>query len=398
MKRRIFPYPEAIDPGQWTISADTNLPRVNLEKRQLWIPLDDDPSWRTIRAHELAHVAFSDPKTPKKRLASGTFQAVEDCRINHLAAQAGVDFSAGIPPHITEGALLACKHSPKRLCLIALATFEPQRESIMQAIGTLTADQIGVMTKIRDTVSEALYRLDSRYPSAGKGERYSPKRAYAVADWIDSVFPDDWTPDSPSGDREDGPGKGKEIRPKTDCGSGTAILERPPLSIPTSTGRSHRFTDEGSQLIAPWRITTDQRIFRRISIAKAASVLIDASGSMLLEPDDIRAIVKAVPAATIAAYSGEHDSGPLRILAANGRMTADDKAYVFPGGNVIDVPSLQWLASQPRPRYWLCDGVVTGIGDQQSDSVTQACETIRLSAGIVQAKTFADLRKLIHSR
>jgi len=43
------------------------------------------------------------------------------------------------------------------------------------------------------------------------------------------------------------------------------------------------------------------------------------------------------------------------------------KGYALRGrhgsGNVVDGPALAWLARQPRPRIWFCDGAVTGIGD-----------------------------------
>jgi hypothetical protein len=93
-------------------------------------------------------------------------------------------------------------------------------------------------------------------------------------------------------------------------------------------------------------------------------VLIDASGSMGWSPDDLMKCLEAAPAATIALYSGSGNRGVLRVVAKDGRMIAPD--LVVPpcgGGNIVDGPALEWLASQAEPRIWISDGSVTGVDD-----------------------------------
>ena len=69
------------------------------------------------------------------------------------------------------------------------------------------------------------------------------------------------------------------------------------------------------------------------------------------------------PAMTVALYSGNHDSGPLRIVAHRGRLAAAKDFQDMPGGNIIDGPCLEWLGTQEGPRIWVSDGGVTSIGD-----------------------------------
>lgn len=377
---RVFPSPEAIDPSRkWRIESGRAY--VDFQKGIMSIPLNDDPHWQLVRAHELAHVAFTPRKARiPKGLTEFTVQACEDYRVNTLAQKSGVDFSAGAPSHIVDAAIIGSKDDLKLSILIGLAAFPDEAFSVMQRLDTQsrTADPRfhDRFWEISDTAREMFRR-----------GRYTWKTTIKVAKYIDSQFQHEKEPNDACGSNV-----GNGDNPL----SGRAYLETPTLERPSTITRSVRSTDEGSLFRQPWRVTTDHRVFRHVSVKKRASVLIDASGSMQLTADDIKAIVQHAPASVVAAYAGHGDSGPLRVLANNGRMTLDDKAYRFPGGNIVDVPALQWLAKQPMPRYWVCDGNVTGINDESHDSITKHCRAIERSAHIVRvpnADTLADRLK-----
>jgi hypothetical protein len=110
-------------------------------------------------------------------------------------------------------------------------------------------------------------------------------------------------------------------------------------------------------------------------------------------------MARRAPAATIAAYGGNYDDGPLRILAVNGKI-ADPKgeAYTLPGGNVVDGPALQWLALQDRPRIWVCDGNVTGIGDCSSARLQENALELMTAGGIVRVDACDDAVDLFDSK
>lgn len=91
------------------------------------------------------------------------------------------------------------------------------------------------------------------------------------------------------------------------------------------------------------------------------TILLDMSGSMSLEPEDIVKLLKTAPLAQIAGYSGNKTTGTMYIMAKGGRYHNGIPAH--PGNNVIDGPALHWLAKQPKPRVWISDGQVTGTGD-----------------------------------
>lgn len=91
------------------------------------------------------------------------------------------------------------------------------------------------------------------------------------------------------------------------------------------------------------------------------TILLDMSGSMSLDVNDIIKLLKTAPLAQIAGYSGRETTGTLWIMAKGGRYHNGIPSH--PANNVIDGPALRWLAKQPKPRVWISDGQVTGTGD-----------------------------------
>ena len=106
----------------------------------------------------------------------------------------------------------------------------------------------------------------------------------------------------------------------------------------------------------------DGRAFGQRRKVAGGTLLIDASGSMHITPQEIEALIERRPAATIAIYSAEGKIGTLAIVGAKGRSVT--KINNYGGLNVIDGPALEWLGKQKRPRIWISDGCATGLDDQ----------------------------------
>ena len=51
---------------------------------------------------------------------------------------------------------------------------------------------------------------------------------------------------------------------------------------------------------------------------------------------------------------------------------------------MIDKPALEWLSKQAKPRIWVCDGQVTGVGDRMSAINTLECEAVCRQRAIVR--------------
>lgn len=161
-------------------------------------------------------------------------------------------------------------------------------------------------------------------------------------------------------------------------------------------GTAYRSSSYGGRIGAPSRVNTDGVIFRNRRMTRGGgTVLIDCSGSMSFSVEDVEKILQAAPAVTIATYNGSGSHGELRIVAARGRR-ADSSDLIPPyGGNIVDVPALEWLGRQPsRPRLWVSDGLVTAAGDSLSSNVAAMAERIVRKYGIARVENVSELLKL----
>tara|TARA_R100000742_G_C4278208_1_gene100769 strand:- start:1925 stop:3391 length:1467 start_codon:yes stop_codon:yes gene_type:complete len=152
---------------------------------------------------------------------------------------------------------------------------------------------------------------------------------------------------------------------------GTMETHKPPLTVNLQGrlkgGRQYRPMDFGYNPKYINRFCVDKKIFKQKLNVLGGTILIDASGSMHFDGDDILEILKILPAATIAMYNGGHLQGDLWIIARNGMRVPEEKLDIWSGrGNVVDGPALDWLASMPARRIWVSDMYVFGAGNNSN--------------------------------
>jgi len=110
---------------------------------------------------------------------------------------------------------------------------------------------------------------------------------------------------------------------------------------------------------------------------------------MSLSPVQIQQILEMAPVAWIGVYGANSQEGWIKVLAANGKCCAPDDMHSPGGCNVVDGPALEVLAKQARPRLWICDGVVTGVGDRYAEGNAVACAKICLEHNIRRLGTMS---------
>ena len=180
------------------------------------------------------------------------------------------------------------------------------------------------------------------------------------------------------------------------------VVEPPLRAAAPPRGRRMRTAEEDTEFRHFYRLFGDRRVFARPLRNRApagGTVLIDVSGSMALTAVHIDGIIAAVQAATLVAmYSGSGDRGELRVVVRNGRRAAPRDLEPYGGGNIVDLPALEWLARQPAPRVWISDGYVTGCGDITTDALKKRCREICAEAGIVHVPDAAGAAKALHQR
>lgn len=105
-------------------------------------------------------------------------------------------------------------------------------------------------------------------------------------------------------------------------------------------------------------------LFLRRNKRAGGAVLIDASGSMRVEPEALAEVCALAPAGVVGYYSGmrsrrdEGVFGTLHVFARGGRRASECPRTG--GGNSVDLWALRWLLKQVGPRVFVTDGRFTG--------------------------------------
>jgi len=131
---------------------------------------------------------------------------------------------------------------------------------------------------------------------------------------------------------------------------------------------TRRSSDTGVVPKKMYRLTTDRKVFNVKSTTLGGSLMIDFSGSMSWNEQDVREVIDLLPAANIAGYTGygykiDDCDGMIEVIAKDGKLNtkAIDNLYQY-GYNSVDLQALKWLAEQPEPRIWISDQQVIGVG------------------------------------
>jgi hypothetical protein len=162
-------------------------------------------------------------------------------------------------------------------------------------------------------------------------------------------------------------------------------LDEPPRSIRVRSkgkGRGPRGEYYGRVVRYPQRMYTDRKVFKakRGRTHYPGTILIDCSGSMALSIKQIQSVLEGYPAAEIRGYASRGHGygegvprGLLRTFVRRGKRVHSKYLRLPGGGNGVDGVALRWLATQPRPRFWISDGQVTGLpagGSGYSEAMT----------------------------
>ena len=419
MPRKVYPLPEAIDDEPWGVREGQ--PYINFDKQYLSVPLDDSPSSRFLRAHEQAHLKWTPGKNAEEvaegnDLGWATVQSVEDNRMHALLATVGVDMtSGGLQPAerkaFVESLVKTNNFRDAALCAVAsygtgdyadlAATFanSPLKNALQIAAevrwrlatgGSGINDFVNGMEVARwlETVigKDGTGRFTGRFGLPG-GHLHPLCRMYGG--------PSVHTADCPAliDDEDLPPGMVSNMPVAGLVPWGTMSIDEPERSLPACPRKAgYRAEDTGSALRGPHRLLIDGRVFVSKRRHKGGCLLVDYSGSMNLKETEVERILANAPATVIAVYSAERDKGVLRVLARDGRRVTGDLVKRPSGScNVIDGPALDWLARQDEPRFWLSDGLVTGVGDTSGHGNTQYAERVCEDAKVTRVKTTAEL-------
>lgn len=341
-------------------------------------PADDSPASLAIRAHEYGHLALSTlhnrctPKTKAKGLKQGIsndwLEACYDVAVNAHLERNHVSIS-DLPLNVPNT-------SPDNFDREVLAQCYLRSRQLGNA--RAWSDYIGSELDITERAQLCLAVKSLSHP------KLKDRTLLNIAAFLQDLFGDD----AGFGTKEGKTKRGKQSVPKSlGAGAwGTMAVETLPL---TCTQQRDKAPKRRPGFVGAFRYPnratlpiSDGMAFgqRKHIKGQAGVILIDASGSMHLEPQQLVELATTVPYGIIAAYEAGFRHGKLVILASHGRVASPESLSHYldnrDGGNVIDGPALDWLGAQKgSPKIWVCDGAVTGIGDYTHHNLTIDAET-----------------------
>ena len=413
-----------------TTSLDETPKTDNLNK-QMYVPMDAECNRcgidhsRMIRRHELGHAKWSPATIGKLNgIRKDAVEAMEEVRINYLLGKykLPVDEPVMCLDDIKMRYLdLIYNQSIADLMLYTLGSYSHHRDYEANKNSTFEAllellnvaqeyDDLSPMRKaelaftystVRDLTGEIRYSRAGSNPSYRKVQKLAKRLTEILNMFQDKPEPyQKPTPsDSNEGEAEEGEGDGddetekisygvselekrmrkelmQEMQYRTTSGIGywgSMEVLQPALTVNLQgrlkASRGYQAKDYGYNPKYINRFCVDRKIFKQKLNVKGGTILIDASGSMMFNGQDILEIMELLPAVTIAMYNGHYNTGQLRVIARNGKRVSENYLNTHSGGgNVVDGPALEWLATMPARRIWVSDMKV--VGSYQSRNAT----------------------------
>ena len=350
------------------------------------IPMDDSPESEAIRMHELMHVKVS-PRLVIDYMSLGVrpeiVEACEEIRVNELARRVGIDLDLMVDgsEKYSGTRVRHDRDSWRGAVRFTAATHggKAQREFLL-GIKKSNPDWVKPLRCMVKDLNRAMKRLNcGSWSSTELDDAGMPKGfSYVIAE-LGRAVEAYWVSDPDASDPE----TRKAISRATASGRRRApsgewaelIVGETDLSVTVtgaSVSRKRHPAQSGTRVGYASRILTDpqRRVFAGVKRGGSGVVLIDMSGSMDIEAEQIDELLKVARGLTVLGYShkpGDTTGTPNAwVLARNGRRVASQDLRSGNIGNGVDVPALKWaqkFRESGQPLVWVFDGKATDSND-----------------------------------
>lgn len=391
--------------GRWEVNncpPERGIPATDIVGRNMQVPFGNDEVARCIRAHEVMHSKVSPgtywPEWVKRGWATErSMRVVEEARVNNLCRRAGIPVDKVMSDGTERGGaerLAKLGHWDDAVFSLVAMIETAALNDFLKGIKKHQPQWVKPLKGIAGKIVRELNRVPMKqlaetdcigYELFPAGFRHTER----IATWLDSIAnltneDDQQRAGSESEGGTPAPISEEELaksgRPSygdydnsAEFPAGPAWGKLNPVeaelteNLPGSLARKRKAAQTGRSPRRIHRMLTDpeRRIFDVKSRGKGGIVLIDASGSMHFNEDDIRSIMKLAPGALVAIYAEDEDGSSghpnLHVIARNGKTVAEIPRWQV--GNNVDLPALQWAVSQRKsnatPIVWVTDGEVT---------------------------------------
>ncbi len=403
--------------GAWTVREGTSMrgaASCNLADRVLEVPLGDGAVDRVVRAHELMHARVSPHAHHLERaldeVSPRALECAEELRVNTLLARLG--FDTDLLRDGTEklgGRRLAEQGAwSEAVCFfVAVLGTGAEKEFLggvrqgcpawLPALRALKKRALAVYAQA--TVNVAATRLNGDGLPGG----YATS-TLVLARTLSQVM--EARPPT-------GPEQLKAFRRSLETGGRRPATGRfADLVVASSMSRESRSgsgcprgsrpATSGTVLRYPGRLLTDdhRRAFATRVRRRGGVVILDQSGSMDLDEEALRALVREVPHALVVGYShrpGDRGSTPnVWLLCDRGAVTVPSP--VGNVGNGVDGPAVRFALARRQggePVVWITDGQVTDSHDHPDLELTRECALLVQRHGIRLARDVAEATKVL---
>ena len=382
--------------GPWEVregSTSRGGASCDLTNRILEVPLGPGDLDRMVRAHELMHVRVS-PSGARYRavhdVSARALECAEELRVNTLLARLG--FATESLKDGTEGAggaRIAAENDWAETLRFLLAVIDTGAER--DYLAGLRAVKKRVLRVLEDVTT---YDLGDTSDD-GDGVPRGYATTVAVARIVDAAT---------MAMVPVGPEALRQFRRSLEPGGRRAPSGRfAELSFEMPAGFEHRArmraharrqpSVSGTVMRYPGRLLTDdaRRAFASKHPRAGGVVVVDQSGSMDIDVEDLERLLVRAPNAIVVGYS--HRPGDRGgavnawVLATRGAVTFSPRAGNI--GNGVDGPTLRWALDQRvgrEPVVWVTDGQVTDSNDHPCEALSEECARLVRRHGIIMVR------------
>ena len=418
-------YPELVsgrhddEPRAWTIHEGSTMrgeASCNLQERILEVPLNTSEQARVVRAHELMHARVSPRADYLVRcldeVSPRALECAEELRVNTLIDRLGFDVATLCDGTENRGARRLAESGQwgEALCFLMAVLGTGAERDFFGGIRQGAPTWLPALRNLRKRALE-IFSLDTRALGATHLDDAGLPSGYASSTLVlarlltqSAVARVPTSAEELRAFRRSLAVGGR--RPATGVFAPLVMdeatfLERSPRG---QRDRSWRASTTGTSMRYPGRLLTDdqRRAFAHQVPRHGGVVIVDQSGSMDIEPDALRALVREAPHALVVGYShrpGDRGStANAWVLCERGRL-----ATRTPSGNVgngVDGPVLRWAASRRRadePFVWVTDGQVTDSHDYPDAGLTLTCAELVQRYRIRLVRDLADAVSVLRS-
>ncbi len=393
--------------------ATRGVPHTDFANRRMAVPSGGSDLSRVVRHHELLHALLSPSHVPEEYireigLSPRSVHLAEEIRINSIlkenAKGLGLKISAfkdGSEMNEAKNAVASndLDHAIHLMC----ASIATGSETSVGRILFAEFPELKKVKKVLKSKMREYWQRNSTYATGvydDKGMAHAIPRGFVatlgVAQLIEKLWRNDGEDEGEYLDRINSQANNM-VKSTTRANPwGSLVFGSVPL---TESGngflsRSRSASATGRQPRRLHRLISDpdRKVFDRVARKRGGIVVVDGSGSMSLDEEDLKAIVKAASGCTVVVYSFRHEPNEpnIWVVARDGRFVSQDEFPPIGSDNVVDLPALEWGVRQRKDRkdpvIWVSDGQVTGISRYTGKDLDIECAQFIHKHKIIQVK------------